>query len=85
MEPAGVMLFERYEVQLDLNDQQRQEYENDPFTFTKRFLEEQGFEVREIQLIRGEDSAETDGAEFQTAYHIQYPEGERSGWMCCCA
>jgi len=92
MEPVGVRLFEKYEVQLDLNKKQRQEYKSDPLAFTKRFLEEQGFEVREIQLLSGDDSAEVGGAasaaeggeESRPYYHIQYPDNERSGWICCC-
>jgi hypothetical protein len=91
LEQVGVQVHEVFELALDVEPEQEQEhaYQQDPSGYVREFLEQQGQTVNSVRLMIGDQKSALGGApvstQMRSAFHIVYPDGERSGWICCCA
>jgi hypothetical protein len=86
---VGIQVQEVFEFTLDLEPEQESAYQQDPASIIRQFLEQEGQTVNNVRLLLGNGSSAQSGpppsTQMQSAFHIVYPDGERSGWISCCA
>jgi hypothetical protein len=69
-------VLERYEI--NLSPEEEQQFDRDPYSFARDYLEHAGFKVREIMLAQKEGKQL---GRWSEGYHIVYPGNESSGWI----
>jgi hypothetical protein len=81
---TGVAVVETVDIRLDLNEEDREEFRKHPERVFRRLLEEAGQEVNSIRVLR-KPHTHLGEKPVQGSFHLVYPPGEKSGWICCCS
>jgi hypothetical protein len=87
LERTGIHVLESYSIALELDDDQLNAFEIHPQRVLRQFLEQEGHVVNRVAFLHFEDELEqADDApadkQIRNAFHIVYPDNERSGWIC---
>lgn len=68
---------EKVELNLELDDDEQEQFEENPKEVIREALEDAGQEVREIYVDREVKKP----SQMRRPYHIAYPADEKSGWI----
>ncbi len=79
IERTGITVYERFNIQIEVPEDEKGRFNQDPIVYIRQFLEEQGFTVNELRMQgRGDISIERmPRCEW---YHEVYPH--QSIWIC---
>lgn len=87
----GFAVVELIELEMELNEQDRKAFDQNPEAVMQRLLEESGQVVNRMMLTKNFITKHStgNGGEMITRmmradhnFHIVYPPNERSGWIC---